>query len=47
MGDCCCGGWDSAFVKPKWSPYFSIYQGGCGEASVWKSVPLDAGTVLS
>jgi hypothetical protein len=31
----------------KWSPYFSMYQGGCGEASAWESVILESGTELS
>jgi hypothetical protein len=45
LGICSSGGW--TFVKLKWSPYFSMYQAGCGEASAWESVLLEAGLSLN
>ncbi len=47
LGRFSCGNWNWAFIKLKWSSYFSMYQGGCGEASAWKSVLLEEGTELS
>jgi hypothetical protein len=47
LGICSSGGWNSALVKLKLCSYFSMYQGGCGKASTWESVLLEAGTELS